>query len=109
MEEDETMSAPIVDINRFRGKFFEVLQETDRSQTAVMTIAPGRDAGPEETHESDQIVYIVEGEARVRVAAEEHDARAGACVLIPAGTAHYVKNPGARPLFFLTIYAPPAY
>jgi mannose-6-phosphate isomerase-like protein (cupin superfamily) len=103
------MSETMVDINRFRGRFFEVLQETDRSQTAVMTIGPGRDAGPEEVHEADQIIYVVEGEAVVRVEGTEHQAKAGACVLIPAGVRHHVKNPGGVPLFFLTVYAPPAY
>ncbi len=33
----------------------------------------------------------------------------GTCALIPAGARHHVKNAGAGPLFFLTIYAPPAY
>ncbi len=103
------MSETMVDISRFRGRFFEVLQETDRSQTAVMTIGPGRDAGPEEVHDADQIIYVVEGEAIVRVEGAEHQAKAGACVLIPAGVRHHVKNPGAVPLFFLTVYAPPAY
>jgi mannose-6-phosphate isomerase-like protein (cupin superfamily) len=103
------MSVTMVDINRFRGKFFEVLQATERSQTAVMTIAPGHDAGPAETHEADQIVYVVEGEAIVRVAEQEHHAKAGACILIPAGTRHHVRNPAEQPLFFLTVYAPPAY
>lgn len=37
----------IVDVFAHRGRFCEVLQETERSQTAVMTIAPGADAGPE--------------------------------------------------------------
>lgn len=40
-----------------------MLQRTSRSQTAVMTIAPGTDAGPEEEHDGDQIIYIAEGEA----------------------------------------------
>ena len=44
-----------------------MLQETARSQTAVMTVAPGQDAGPEETHAADQIVYVIEGQAEVRV------------------------------------------
>ena len=101
------MSATLVDVNRFRGKFFEVLQETT-GQTVVMTIEPGRDAGPEEEHEADQIIYMVEGEAIVRVGTAEHRAGAGACVLIPAGTRHHVKNPEAAPLFFLTVYAPPS-
>ena len=33
------------DVTRHRGEFFRVLQQTDRSQTAVMTISPGEDAG----------------------------------------------------------------
>ncbi len=99
----------LVDIGRFRGRFFAVLQQTALSQTAVMTIGPGQDAGPEETHEADQIIYVVEGEAVIRVDGTEHRAAAGGCALIPAGARHHVRNPGAGPLFFLTIYAPPAY
>jgi mannose-6-phosphate isomerase-like protein (cupin superfamily) len=102
------MAATVVHIDRFRGRFFEVLQETERSQTAVMTIEPGQDAGSEETHAADQIVYVVEGEALVRVEGGAHRARAGACVLIPAGARHHVENPGPAPLVLLTVYAPPA-
>lgn len=97
------------EIGAYRGEFFRVLQATARSQTAVMTIAPGADAGPEEEHAGDQIVYVVEGEAIVRLAGREHRARAGSLVMIPAGTRHHVRNPGRVPLFFLTVYAPPAY
>ena len=103
------MTATVVDIGMFRGRFFEVLQETEQSQTAVMTIGPGEDAGPEEAHAGDQIIYVVEGESILRIDGAEHSARAGGCVLIPAGARHHVRNPGAGPLFILTIYAPPAY
>src|SRR5207249_8792879 len=70
----------VVDVFEHRGEFFTVLQETTRSQTGVMTIAPGADAGPEERHEADQIIYVVEGEAAVRVGEKEHRARAGSLV-----------------------------
>jgi|SRR5215469_3159681 len=103
------MAMLIVDTNDYRGRFFEVLQETARCQTAVMTIEAGEEAGPEEVHRADQIIYIVEGEALVRVDGEVGHARRGACVLIPAGARHHVKNPGRAPLFFFTVYAPPAY
>lgn len=73
------MARTLVDIFRHRGRFFEILQQTGRSQTAVMTIGPGQEAGP------------------------------GALLMIPAGTPHHVRNPGTVPLFFLTVYAPPAY
>lgn len=99
----------VVEILKHKGRFFRILQQTPQSQTAVMTIGPGADAGPEEVHEGDQIVYIVEGEAAVEVATKTHRAGPGALVMIPAGTRHHVSNPGTAPLFFLTVYAPPVY
>ena len=92
-----------------RGEFFRVLQETARSQTAVMTIASGQDGGPEETHAADQIVYVIEGEAEMRIGEERCVAGAGTLVTIPAGTPHHVRSVGPAPLFFLTVYAPPEY
>src|SRR5260370_29999614 len=74
-----------------------------------MTIAPGQDGGPAETHAGDQVVYVIEGEAILTIAGVEHRARPGACALIPAGTLHHVKNVGAGPLFFPPVDAPPAY
>ena len=99
----------VVDTTRHRGEFFTLLQQTERSQTAVMTIAPGADAGPEERHEGDQIVYVVEGEGIVRINGAEHRAGPGALVMIPAGARHHVRNPGRVPLFLVTMYAPPEY
>jgi len=99
----------VVDTLAHRGRFFRVLQQTARSQTAVMTIEPGADAGPEEEHDGDQVIYVVEGEALVRIGETEYTAAAGALVMIPARTRHHVTNPGRVPLFFVTVYAPPAY
>ena len=99
----------VVDVFAHRGQVFRVLQQTARSQTAVMTIPPGADAGPEERHDGDQVIYVVEGEAIVRIGDREHKAGAGALVMIPAAQLHHVRNPGRIPVFFLTVYAPPAY
>jgi len=96
----------VVDVFRHRGEFFKVLQETKRSQPAVMTIAPGSDPGSEEQHEADQIIYVVE--ATVRIGEKEHRAGAGGLVTIAAGTPHHVSNPGQTPLFFVTVYARPS-
>ena len=99
----------VMDVKAHRGRFFEVLQETKQSQTAVMTIEPGEDAGPEEVHAGDQVIYVIEGEGRVRLGETTHAAGPGACVMIPAGTRHHVENTGRAPLFCLTVYAPPVY
>ena len=70
-----------------RGDFFRVLQETARSQTAVMTVAPGQDAGPEETHAADQILYVIEGQAEVRIGEERCDGRSRDARHDPGGDA----------------------
>lgn len=103
------MGQGLEDVYRHRGRFFEVLQQTERSQTAVMTIAPGQDAGPEESHSGDQVIYVIEGEALVQLSGNEQKAAAGSLLMIPAGMPHHVSNPGRAPLFFVTVYAPPAY
>jgi mannose-6-phosphate isomerase-like protein (cupin superfamily) len=103
------MTRSVIDIPRHRGQFFEILQETAQSQTAVMTIGPGQDGGPAETHAGDQVVYVIEGEGVLTIEGVEHRVRPGASAQIPAGTLHHVKNAGAEPLFFLSVYAPPAY
>ena len=100
----------VVDVTKHRGEFFRVLQQTKRSQTAVMTIAPGEEAGPAEMHGgADQIVYVIEGEADITVGDEARRTGPGGLVMIPAGARHHVRNPGRDPLFFLTVYAPPEY
>jgi len=99
----------VVDVTKHRGEFFRVLQQTKRSQTAVMTIAPGEEAGPAEMHGADQIVYVIEGEADITVGDEARRTGPGGLVMIPAGARHHVRNPGREPLFFLTVYAPPEY
>jgi mannose-6-phosphate isomerase-like protein (cupin superfamily) len=98
-----------IDINRYRGQFFQVLQTTKQSQTAVMTIAPGADAGPAEAHDGDQVIYVIEGEATVTVDGQTLTVRPGTLVTIPAHARHHVRNAGSMPVFFLTIYAPPEY
>jgi mannose-6-phosphate isomerase-like protein (cupin superfamily) len=101
--------AQITSLASHRGAFFRVLQQTARSQVAVMTIAAGADGGPSEEHGGDQIVYVIEGEAVLRVGSAEHHVRSGSVVTLPARTLHHVRNPGSSDLFFLTVYAPPEY
>jgi len=88
-----------VDIVHDKGQFFRVLQRTPRSQTAVMTIVPGQDAGPEETHDGDQIIYIVEGEAVVRVAGQEHRAGPGTLLTFRPTLATTSVTPATRRCF----------
>jgi len=98
-----------INITASKGKFFKILAETPLSQIGVMTIAPGNDSGPEEIHESDQIVYVVEGGANVEIGSEKYHMTPGMVAIVPARTRHHIYNSGKENLFFLTIYTPPAY
>ena len=98
-----------IDIAKSKGNFFRILQQTSLSQIAVMTINPGKDSGPEEIHDGDQIVYVIEGKAKVEIGTEAHTLTQGMIITIPKKTRHYIYNTGEEELFFLTIYTPPAY
>lgn len=99
----------IVDIKKSKGEFFKILAETPISQVGVMTIKPGADSGPEDIHPGDQIVYIIEGEAEIESEGKTHKLIEGMAGIIIAEAEHHIYNRGKKDLFFLTIYAPPAY
>jgi mannose-6-phosphate isomerase-like protein (cupin superfamily) len=90
--------AQVASILPHRGEFFRVLQQTSRTQSGVMTLEAGAEAGPAEKHGGDQIVYVIEGEAVMRIDGREHRAGAGTLVTIPAGASHHLRNPGSVPL-----------
>ena len=56
-----------------------------------------------------RMVLLSSLEEAVRIGEERCVAESGALVTIPAGTLHHVRSVGTVPLFFLTVYAPPAY
>lgn len=91
--------------------FFEVLQTTDRSQTAVMTLGPGgASSGEPNIHpKSDQVVLLVEGELTAEIGGEKRRMRAGDIVIVPAGTPHKFTNSGSAEAKAFSTYAPPAY
>ena len=99
----------IINVNNFKGDFFKILSETSLSQVGVMTIAPGGDSGPEDIHDGDQIIYIIEGEAEIEINKNKARVKVGDVVIIPKGAQHHIYNIGGAKLFFLTICAPPAY
>ena len=77
-----------------------------------MTLKPGGDSGPEDVHTGDQIVYIIEGKARVVVNGTEENVQEGEAAIIPAGAQHHIYNDetaGGKELFFLTMYSSPQY
>jgi mannose-6-phosphate isomerase-like protein (cupin superfamily) len=93
------------------GQWFEVLQTTKLSQTAVMTLSPGGQSS-EETNvhrQSDQILLVVKGEVQAEVEGERRLLKAGDVCVIPAGTKHRFENAGQGSALTFNVYTPPEY
>jgi mannose-6-phosphate isomerase-like protein (cupin superfamily) len=82
--------------------WFELLQTSERSQTAMMTLASGKLSGERaEVHEgSDQVLLILEGELIGEV---------GDVITIPSGVKHRFTNRSKRQTVTFNVYSPPAY
>lgn len=91
--------------------WFEVLQTSERSQTAMMTLQPGDETGARaEAHEkSDQVLLVLEGELKGEVGAARPELKKGDTIVIPAGTKHRFTNRGSKSAVTFNVYAPPAY
>jgi mannose-6-phosphate isomerase-like protein (cupin superfamily) len=104
------MSPQRANIHR-TNEWFEVLQTTPLSQTAVMKLAPGQASGDEpQAHESsDQVLLLIEGELAAEIAGQRSRMQAGDVVVIPPGTLHKFTNPGDVPALTFSVYSPPEY
>ncbi|MBD3379791.1 MAG: cupin domain-containing protein [Candidatus Omnitrophica bacterium] len=92
-------------------KEWEVLGGSERSQAALMTVAPGGSVGgPDNRHEdSDQWLLVLEGTGEAIVGGKRTELSKGVLVLVEAGESHEIKNTGDGPLRTLDLYAPPEY
>ena len=74
-------------------------REPGRLDFAVATrnLEPGASTGERESG-TEQVVMVVDGEARARVAGEETTLSLGSSVLIPALARHEIENVGDGPL-----------
>jgi quercetin dioxygenase-like cupin family protein len=98
---------PPAEVERARGTSIQVLLGPDDGMpnyyTRRFTIAPGGRI-PEHRHDTIEHQQVVlEGEMAMSLDARERVARAGDCVYIPAGCAHWYENRGDVPVRFLCI------
>ena len=104
---------PLMQIsNVYRGeKWFEVLQTISKTQTATMTLSPGKSSGPKgnEHPKSDQVLLVLEGELLAEIDSEKATLRRGDVVIVPAGAAHKFTNHSESKVITFNVYAPPAY
>ncbi|MFC6879580.1 MULTISPECIES: cupin domain-containing protein [Actinomadura] len=77
------------------------------STLGEVIINPGRGHERHEHPESDEILYIIDGEGRQTVGdGAEFPVKAGEAVWIPRGTLHSTFNTGWRPLRIIATYTP---
>jgi mannose-6-phosphate isomerase-like protein (cupin superfamily) len=92
-------------------QWFEVLQTTKRSQTAVMILTAGGNSSEEmNVHkESDQVLLLVEGELQAEVGGVKRVMKKGDSCIVPAGTPHRFENHGKERAVTFNVYSPPEY
>lgn len=92
-------------------EWFEILQTSKRTQTAMMTLAPGEKTGRKaEAHKtSDQVLLMLSGKLAGTVGPESISLKKGDILLIRAGTAHQFENPGRQRAVTFNVYSPPEY
>src|ERR1700730_10044382 len=89
-------------------EWFEVLQTTERCQTAMMTLKPGKATGETaEAHEkSDQGLLVLDGELNGEVGHECPKLKKGDVLVIPADTKHRFVNRGTAAAVTFNVYSP---
>jgi mannose-6-phosphate isomerase-like protein (cupin superfamily) len=96
---------------RSAREWFEVLQTTKRTQTAVMTLSSGGQSSEEmNVHEnSDQVLLVVEGEVEAEIDGKTRRLKSGDVCIVPAGTKHRFENAGSGRALTFNVYTPPEY
>ena len=92
-------------------EWFQVLQTQERTQTAMMTLQPGKATGENaEAHDkSDQVLLLLEGQLSGEIGKERPKLKKGDVVIIPADVKHRFVNEGDKPAVTFNVYTPPAY
>ena len=91
--------------------WFEVLQTSKRTQTAMMILKPGKSSGsePEGHKNSDQVLLVLKGEVEGEIVNETVTLHEGDVIIIPAGTRHKFTNRSSADVVTSNTYSPPEY
>ncbi len=80
---------------------------TARHSVAEATLEPGQSTQRHYHGESEEVYFLLEGEADIELDGDAGRAGAGDAIPIPPGTWHTIANRGAGPLRILCTCAPP--
>ncbi len=96
---------------RDSSEWFSVLQTGSELQTATMLLEPGAASGPmgNEHAQSEQVLYVVEGEVTAEIGDRKFVMNAGDCVVVPPNVPHRFRNESTQQALTFNVYAPAAY
>jgi mannose-6-phosphate isomerase-like protein (cupin superfamily) len=77
-----------------------------KQSLAEARVAPGQTTQPHYHPQSEEIYYILQGQARMWIGKEYRDIGPGDAIAIPPGSPHQISNTGERTLIFLCCCAP---
>ncbi len=88
--------------------FKAVSEETGGAYALIEYKAAPKFAGNPRSIQRDRetALYVLEGEITAQVGDQIIKASAGAFIQVPRGTVFAFSNPGSKPAWFLTLYAP---
>ena len=91
--------------------WFTVLDTAELTQTAVITIEAGESTGPMDNDHpnSEQVLYLVEGELEAEIGTASFHMRAGDAAIIARRVPHRFTNRTGKPALTFNVYSPPAY
>lgn len=93
-----------VEVFKFEGPLLDVIQKTELTQVSVMTIpAEGNSGNMEINENSDLIILVLRGKARVKIGREEKTFAPGTSIIVPAGISSLITNSGDKPLFLYLV------
>ena len=101
----EPMVIDVKDTAKENELFRRVMFTGTKSQLVVMSLRPGEEIGLE-THDVDQLIYVVKGDGVAVIDAKDYELEGGAIVCVPAGLRHNIINRGEKPMKLFTVYAP---
>jgi mannose-6-phosphate isomerase-like protein (cupin superfamily) len=94
------------------GRFMRWLANEDTLQAknlsvCVIRVLPGETVRPAHSHpNSEELIYIINGEGKVMIENEVGDVRAGSAILFEQGKIHMLKNMGDTDMKVICFFAP---
>ena len=103
---DEASPFTTLDGSEIREVAGPVSLPTANQSLAEATVPVGGQTDEHFHRNSEELYLFTSGMGRIKVGTEEHEVRAGDCVVLPPGTPHKLWNTGGEPLRLLCCCAP---